>query len=169
MPGWNRFVGGMRLFSHKSLHGFKTGWKWEHDGIKVLIWLCGQQLLSRSLHPLFLSCIYLKFRKYSCDLSLNSSLLKYKTRVILKVYGSTEEFTALFNRKQRLTLALKWVLNSSSVNLQFLLVFPFFFTDALRDSHGSLACSLSRPVKGEDIYLSTNLEGQNCSNPTKFK
>ena len=25
MPGWNRFVGGMRLFSHKSLHGFKTG------------------------------------------------------------------------------------------------------------------------------------------------
>ena len=45
----------------------------------------------------------------------------------------------------------------------------FFFTDALRDSHGSLACSLSRPVKGEDIYISTNLEGQNCSNPTKLK
>ena len=28
------------------------------------------------------------------DFSINSSLLKYKTTVTLKVYGSTEEFTA---------------------------------------------------------------------------
>lgn len=80
MPGWNRFVGGMRLFSHKSLHGFKTGWKWEHDGIKVLIWLCGQQLLSRSLYPLFLSCIYLKFRKYSCHFCSNGSFFNLKDK-----------------------------------------------------------------------------------------
>ena len=37
------------------------------------------------------------------------------------------------------------MLNSKSVNLQFSLVY-FILADGLRDLHGLLACSLSRPI-----------------------
>ena len=41
----------------------------------------------------------------------------------------------------------------------FTYVFPYFFTNASRDSHGSLACSLSRPVT--DLQF-TSYQVTNC-------